>query len=111
VLPTSAAYDDAIAQYEDAGSGTDFALAQQTRGMALAQKHDYPKAIAEFQTALTLSGGAAPYLPRICIRAGWIEGGRQANGATGELSHQRYVQPSTGQVVLAQGRQGFSSAI
>jgi len=28
-----------------------FALAHQTLGMALAQKHDYPKAIAEFQTA------------------------------------------------------------
>jgi TolB-like protein/DNA-binding winged helix-turn-helix (wHTH) protein/Tfp pilus assembly protein PilF len=87
-------YDDAINQYRKTLElEPNFALAHQTLGMALAQKHDYPKAIAEFQTALTLSGGAsaAASLGYAYGLAGAKADARAQLARLLELSHHRYV--------------------
>ena len=82
-------------------------------GMALAQKHDYPKAIAEFQTALTLNGGssAVASLGYAYGLAGSKADARAQLARLVELSHQRYV-PAIymAQVCLGlRDAQGFSS--
>jgi TolB-like protein/DNA-binding winged helix-turn-helix (wHTH) protein len=87
-------YDDAINQYRKTLElEPNFALTHQTLGMALAQKHDYPKAIAEFQTALTLSGGASAMasLGYAYGLAGSKADARAQLARLVELSHQRYV--------------------
>jgi TolB-like protein/DNA-binding winged helix-turn-helix (wHTH) protein/Tfp pilus assembly protein PilF len=87
-------YDDAIGQYRKTLElEPNFALAHQTLGMALAQKHDYPKAIAEFQTAVTLSGGASAVasLGYAYGLAGSKAEARAQLARLVELSHQRYV--------------------
>jgi TolB-like protein len=107
-------YDDAIEQYRKTLElEPNFALAHQTLGMALAQKHDYPKAIAEFQTALTLSGGASAIasLGYAYGLAGSKADARAQLARLVELSHQRYV-PAIymAQVYLGlRDGQGFSS--
>ncbi len=107
-------YDDAINQYRKTLElEPNFALAHQTLGMALAQKHDYPKAIAEFQTALTLSGGASAIasLGYAYGLAGSKADARAQLAQLVELSHQRYV-PAIymAQVCLGlRDSQGFSS--
>jgi TolB-like protein/DNA-binding winged helix-turn-helix (wHTH) protein/Tfp pilus assembly protein PilF len=87
-------YDDAINQYRKTLElEPNFALTHQTLGMALAQKHDYSKAIAEFQTALTLSGGASAMasLGYAYGLAGSKADARAQLARLMELSHQRYV--------------------
>jgi TolB-like protein/Tfp pilus assembly protein PilF len=87
-------YDDAINQYRKTLElEPNFALTHQTLGMALAQKHDYPEAIAEFQTALTLSGGASAIasLGYAYGLAGSKADARAQLARLVELSHHRYV--------------------
>jgi len=87
-------YDEAINQYRKTLElEPNFALAHQTMGMALARKHDYPKAIAEFQTALTLNGGASAMasLGYAYGLAGSKVDARAQLARLVELSHQRYV--------------------
>ena len=107
-------YDDAISQYRKTLElEPSFALAHQTLGLALAQKHDYPKAIAEFQTALKLSAGASAMasLGYAYGLAGSKADARAQLARLVELSHQRYV-PAIymAQVCLGlRDGQGFSS--